>query len=201
MQVRGRRVVLAVAVALLTTAGVASANVPLTTVSTDSFTNATSQHRTEVEPDTFAWGSRIVSAFQVGRFFDGGATDIGFATSPDGGATWTAGSLPGLTFNASGASVPFERVSDASVAFDLRHNAWLVSSIPILPDTSVPKVAVNRSLDGGLSWSQPGSCRTRWRRRSISTRTGRRATTIPRARSTATATPSSTTSPPATWSS
>jgi len=29
-----------------------------------------------------------VAAFHVGRFFDGGASDIGFARSMDGGATW-----------------------------------------------------------------------------------------------------------------
>src|SRR3954468_8522253 len=69
--------------ALIVTVGgaSASANVPLVQVSSDPFANTTSQHRTEVEPDTFAVGSTIVSAFQVGRFFDGGGTDIGFATS------------------------------------------------------------------------------------------------------------------------
>jgi hypothetical protein len=50
-----------------------------------------------------------VAAFHVGRFFDGGASDIGFARSTDGGATWGMPSfLPGLTFNA-GAPSPFER--------------------------------------------------------------------------------------------
>jgi hypothetical protein len=51
----------------------------LTRVSSDPFTNTTSQHATELEPDTFSSGSTVVSAFQVGRFFSGGATDIGFA--------------------------------------------------------------------------------------------------------------------------
>src|SRR2546427_12040390 len=54
-------------------------------LSTDPYTNPTSQHQTEVEPDTFAFGNTVVSAFQVGRFFDGGASNIGFATSTDGG--------------------------------------------------------------------------------------------------------------------
>ena len=88
-------VVLAAAL-LFATAGVAAANVPLTRVSADPFTNPTSQHATEVEPDTFAHGGTVVGAFQVGRFFNGGATDIGFARSGDGGATWDApGFLPG----------------------------------------------------------------------------------------------------------
>src|SRR5438477_2838739 len=132
---RPRRVaglgMLAVAAALLTT-GAAQANVPLTLASSDPFTNASSQHQTEVEPDTFANGSTVVAAFQVGRFFNGGGSDIGFARSADGGATWTHGFLSGLT-ETSGSpgstGAGFERVSDASVAFDARHNTWLISSI------------------------------------------------------------------------
>src|SRR5438034_5304672 len=48
------------------------ATVPLVKLSSDPFTNASSQHATEVEPDTFAFGPTIVSAFQVGRIHDGG---------------------------------------------------------------------------------------------------------------------------------
>src|SRR4051795_3195842 len=123
--------------ALLALAGPAAANVPLTRISTDPFSNTTSQHATEVEPDTFANGSTIVSAFQVGRFFDGGGTDIGFSRSTDGGSTWTSGFLPGLpaTSGLPGTTgAPYERVSDASVAYDARHGTWLVSSIPITFD-------------------------------------------------------------------
>src|SRR4051812_49164593 len=147
---------LAAAVAvLLATAATARANVPLTRVSTDPFANATSQHATEVEPDTFANGSTVVAAFQVGRFFNGGATDVGYVRSGDGGTTWDApGFLPGMTYSA-GAASPFERVSDASVAYDARHGAWLISSIPLLPSTSVPTVLVNRSTDDGRSWGPP----------------------------------------------
>src|SRR5437868_4035427 len=46
-------------------------------LSTDPFTNPGSQHATEVEPAAFAFGSTIVTAFQVGRIFGGGASDIG----------------------------------------------------------------------------------------------------------------------------
>jgi hypothetical protein len=59
-----------------------------------------------------------------------------------------------MTFNA-GAASPFERVSDASVAYDAAHGTWLISSIPLLPDTSVPTVLVNRSTDDGRTWSTP----------------------------------------------
>ena len=154
-----RRITLALAlagVAALTVAMVASANVALTQVSADPFTNTSSQHATELEPDTFAWGSTVVAAFQVGRFFNGGASDIGFVRSGDGGATWDApGFLPGMTFTSGAASSPFERVSDPSVAYDSAHGAWLISSIPLTPTTSVPTVFVNRSTDDGRTWSNP----------------------------------------------
>src|SRR5262244_1949566 len=100
--------------ALLLAATTAYANVTVTQVSSDPFTDAQAQHRTEVEPDTYTFGTTIVSAFQVGRVFGGGASDVGFATSKNGGTTWTHGSLPGLTTNTGGR---YSRASDASVAF------------------------------------------------------------------------------------
>jgi len=101
--------------------------IPLTRLSTDTFTNASSQHATEVEPGTFAFGSTIVSAFQVGRIFSGGGADIGFSTSTDGGTTWTSGFLPGITtFQSGGTSTA---ASDASVAFDAAHNVWIIASL------------------------------------------------------------------------
>src|SRR3954451_22866 len=142
------------AAAFLAAAAPAAANVALTRVSSDPFANTTSQHATEVEPDTFAFGSTVVGAMQVGRFFNGGSTDIGFVRSGDGGRTWSSGFLPGMTYSA-GAASPFERVSDASVAYDAAHGTWLISSIPLLPDTSVPTVFVNRSTDDGRTWSTP----------------------------------------------
>src|SRR4051794_34353936 len=66
-------------------------------LSKDPYTNKSSQHRTQVEPDTFSFGSTIVSAFQSGRFFTGGASNVGWATSNDNGASWQSGFLPGTT--------------------------------------------------------------------------------------------------------
>jgi hypothetical protein len=74
-----------------------------TTISTDPYTQATckasstTNHQTEVEPDSFANGSTIVAAYQVGRIYDGGACTVGFAASTNNGATWTSGLLPGIT--------------------------------------------------------------------------------------------------------
>jgi hypothetical protein len=152
--------VLTVAALLVLVAGPALANVPLSRVSRDTFTNTSSQHQTEVEPDTFAFGSTIVSAFQVGRFFDGGASDIGFATSTNGETTWTSGFLPGITrFQGGG---PFDRASDPAVAFDPRHGdgvhgVWMISSLALSASGGVHGAAVvtSRSSDGGITWSNP----------------------------------------------
>jgi len=132
----------------------AEANVALTRVSTDPFTNTTSQHATEEEPDSFAWGSTVVTAFQVGRFNNGGASDIGWATSVNGGSTWTNGFLPGLTATSPSPDPRFERVSDASVAYDARHGTWLISSIPITATVSVPFITISRSTNGTV-WTKP----------------------------------------------
>ncbi len=130
----------------------ALAAVPITQIITDPFTNTTSQHKAEVEPDTFAYGNTIIAAAQSGRFFDGGASGIGWSRSTDGGATWTQGTLPGITTQTGGT---YERVSDASVAYDALHNVWMISSIPITSSVTVPVVFVSRSTDGGATWSNP----------------------------------------------
>jgi BNR repeat-like domain len=142
--------------AFVVTGATAAGSISLTQVSADPFTNTTSQHATEVEPDTFAHGSTVVAAYQVGRFFDGGASDIGFARSGNGGGTWSTSSfVPGLTYDAGAfadQSSPFERVSDASVAYDAKHAVWLISSIPILPSVVVPTVDVSRSTNDGRTF-------------------------------------------------
>ncbi len=134
----------------------AAANVALLQISADPYTNTDSQHKTEVEPDTFAFGSTIVSAFQVGRFFGGGASNIGFATSTNGGQSWTQGFLPGTTVNSAPAGI-YARLSDASVAYDARHGTWLISYLGLFPNGngSQVDVLVSRSVDGGLTWSNP----------------------------------------------
>ena len=126
-------------------------------VSSDPFTptNAsTGQHRTEVEPDTFAFGDTMVSAFQVGRILNGGASDIGWATSFDGGHFWFHGFLPAATV-ASTPAGPFFGGSDASVAFDLRHHVWLISWLGLhASGGGTVDVVVSRSHDG-IHWGAP----------------------------------------------
>jgi hypothetical protein len=121
-------------------------------VSADPFTNTTSQHHTQVEPDSFSFGSTIVAAFQSGRFFNGGASDIGWATSTDNGHTWANGFLSGIT--ALQGNGPYERVSDPSVAYDAQHGVWLIASLALKPSKpAASAVVVSRSLDGGTTWS------------------------------------------------
>jgi hypothetical protein len=148
-------VVLLAATALLVPATAQADPAGLTRIFTDPFTNSTSQHATAVEPDTFAAGSTLVAVTQSGRFFDGGASDIGFARSVNGGQTWSSGTLPGITAYPPGGGGSFQRVSDPSVAFDARHNVWLVSSIPIRSDTSVPAVFVSRSTNAASTFGPP----------------------------------------------
>src|SRR5258708_26202534 len=127
-------------------------------LSTDPFTkvtcaaSATTNHHTEVEPDTYSNGSTIVATFQVGRIFDGGSCDTGFATSTNNGATWTSGLLPGITKYAAGG--PNDRATDPSVAYDARHGVWLISSLTLLEAGGVPgnSAVTSRSTDG-LTWS------------------------------------------------
>jgi hypothetical protein len=141
---------LAFAIAIATVVPL-QAQLPLVKLSTDTFHNSDSQHRTEVEPDTYAWGSTIVSAFQVARVSGGGGADVGFATSKDAGKTWTSGYLPGLTDNYKGGS--FTAASDASVAYDKKHGEWLISTLPLINDNG-EAVATSRSTDG-IHWGKP----------------------------------------------
>jgi hypothetical protein len=112
-------------------------------VSRDTGTAWPAQHATQVEPDSFSWGSTVVAVFQSGRHLDGGAERNGFATSRNGGRTWRSGFLP---------TGSFERVSDPTIAYDAEHKSWLAASL----GTNFPTngVVVNRSRDG-IRWSAP----------------------------------------------
>jgi hypothetical protein len=118
-------------------------------VSSDPYTGPPGQHRTEVEPDTFAHHGQVVGAFQVGRVFGGGATSIGWVTSRDGARHVTSGVLPGLTRAAGG---PYAVASDPTVAHDAAHRVWLISSLAV--NVEPEAVVVSRSRDG-RRWSAP----------------------------------------------
>lgn len=144
------RLLISVSALSLLAAGPASA---AKRISTDPYTNSDSQHATQVEPDNFAFGATVVSAFQTGRFFDGGASNVGWATSQDRGKTWVKGFLPSTTVNSTPAG-PYDRVSDPAVAYDAKHKVWLISTLGI-DNGSGKAVLVSRSTDGGLTWGAP----------------------------------------------
>jgi len=118
-------------------------------LSQDTFTNQSSQHMTEVEPGAFAWGPVIVAAFQVGRISSGGGADIGWATSLNGGISWTNGYLPGLTQWEGGG--PNSAASDPMVAYDAKYGKWLICTLPI---GNLDTVAVSSSSDA-IHWNNP----------------------------------------------
>lgn len=125
-------------------------------VFTDPLTGVPGQHATAVEPDSAAWGNTVVSAFQVGRLVDGGAVAIGWAISTDGAQTWRTGLLPALTPWTTPAG-PYDRVSDAAVAYDRVHGVWLVSVLTIdelRNGERESSLVVSRSTDGVI-WSAP----------------------------------------------
>jgi hypothetical protein len=120
-------------------------------ISNDPYANPQSRHASEVEPDTASWGSKVVAVFQVGRIPDGGAANIGWATSGNGGRTWTHGFLPGLTPSSRPAG-SYPRSTDPSIAYDAQHGVWLVASLTFGGSDSA--LLISRSTDG-LHWSQP----------------------------------------------
>lgn len=134
-------------------AGYAQAPIQLVKISSDIFTNTDMQHATEVEPDTYSFGSTIVSAFQVGRrYANGGSSDIGFAISTDSGTTWKHGFLPGLTTHYKGGKFP--AVSDPSVSYDSKHGVWIVASLGI-SDVNGNTVLLSSSSPDGVKWNNP----------------------------------------------
>jgi hypothetical protein len=126
-------------------------------ISEDIFTNHGSQHQTEVEPGSFAFGNTVVVAYQVGRFnINGGASDVSWATSVNGGKNWNFGNLPGITKYTQELD-PFNRASDPTVAYDAKHGLWLIESLPILVAGGArPAMEISSSPDG-LHWNNPVS--------------------------------------------
>jgi hypothetical protein len=152
-----RKVLLAsAAFGLLLAPTVWGGSVLATPISEDTYTNPESQHRTQVEPDSFGFGSTVVATFQTGRVFDGGASNIAWATTTDAGLHWTHGNLPATTIFEGG---PWLRISDPAVAYDPAHNVWMINTLGFgtasSPFGSPSALLVSRSTDGGLTWGNP----------------------------------------------
>jgi hypothetical protein len=124
-------------------------------VSEDPFAGAGgSEADTQVEPHIAIDPhdpSVVVAVFQQGRFDEGGSVDPGFATSHDGGRTWTAGNLPGLTTAVGGV---FERGSDPAVTIGPDGAVYAQTLVFDVSDCR-SGIAVQRSDDGGLTFGAP----------------------------------------------
>ncbi|HVB27541.1 MAG TPA: sialidase family protein, partial [Mycobacteriales bacterium] len=93
----------------------------------------------------------VVLGYQMGRVDAGGDATNGFATTFDGGRTWTYGKVPGITRVDGG---PYDRASDAVVAFG-PHNTVYYSSLAFddTSDQGLRSAVVNStSHDGGRHW-------------------------------------------------
>jgi hypothetical protein len=120
----------------------------------------TVQPDTTIEPSIAVNPSNplnAVAVYQEGRIDSGGDADNGWATTMDGGKTWTNGYLPGLTHRLPGAPAnAYDRASDAVVAFG-PNNTVYAQSLVFDQDTGTTRsgMAVNVSRDGGLTWGPP----------------------------------------------
>ena len=150
--------VLTLALSVLLLLAQAQGQFTLQRISVDTLTNSDSVHKSEVEPDMFAWGSTIVTTFHVARrpgTVGWGSGDVGFSTSTNGGKTWTYGLLPDLTVNYKNGT--YGAAADPSVAYDAKHGVWLISTLPLAGlqcCSLIGDVAVSRSTDG-IHWSNP----------------------------------------------
>ncbi|HKV58827.1 MAG TPA: sialidase family protein [Ktedonobacteraceae bacterium] len=124
----------------------------LAQLSSDPYTNSRNEHQTEVSPASFSFGSTIVAAFQVGHGnHNGGSTNIGWATSSNGGHSWTNGFLPHTTKTVKGM---YDRVENPSVAYDAAHNTWMITASAFISNNSIA-ILVSLSTNGGTTWSDP----------------------------------------------
>jgi hypothetical protein len=141
--------------ALLLVSTVSAASVIPFPIGDDPYTDGGSghQHKTQVEPDSYAHGSTIVAVSQSGRWYGGGGSSNNvFSASQDGGRTWTTGGFPGTTVNQGGI---WPRISDPSVAYDPQDNVWLALGLGIDNGGVGHILLVNRSTTGGSTWTNP----------------------------------------------
>jgi len=113
------------------------------------------------EPDTLVEPDVAVSPLQPhmavavahdGRFPNGGAVDISYAWTRDGGGHWQHAPVPGLTKAVGGS---YDRASDPVVQFAADGTAYLSTLLFAAPPGCPSAVAVSRSIDGGATWGPP----------------------------------------------
>ena len=113
----------------------------------------------EVEPSVAidpTNASHLVGAWQQDRWSNGGSNGIGTATSFDGGRTW-APSRPPFSRCAGGAAEnrgDYDRASDPWVTFAADGTAFQIALV-FDALTARNAMVASRSVDGGITWSDP----------------------------------------------
>jgi hypothetical protein len=99
--------------------------------------------------------NHLVGAWQQDRWSNGGANGIGVAVTLDGGATWTTNTpRMGQCGGGSGAGGGYERATDPWVAFAADGTVFLFV-LEFNSDSAANAMVASRSVDGGVSWSDP----------------------------------------------
>ncbi len=129
-----------------------NAGAPLQQIAADPSTGSNAQHASTADNHQAAWGDTIVSVYQVARA--NGCScglSMGWATSTNGGTSWTSGIMPNLTSSPL-SDGPHHRITDAAVAYDDAHDVWL--AVGAAQNTSLTYVAatVSRSANG-TTWN------------------------------------------------
>jgi hypothetical protein len=93
-----------------------------------------------------------VAVAHDGRFPNGGAVDISYSWTRDGGGTWQHAPVPGLTKAVGGS---YDRASDPVVQFAADGTAYLSTLLFATPPGCPSAVALSRSVDGGATWGPP----------------------------------------------
>jgi hypothetical protein len=100
--------------------------------------------------------NNMIAGWHQDRWSTGGAQGLGLAYTFDGGATWSQVNLP---FTLCSGSVPgavgdYERASDPWISFGPDGTAYYMS-LSIDNSRNRNALLMARSLDGGVTWSQP----------------------------------------------
>lgn len=94
----------------------------------------------------------LTATFQEGRFTDGGAVDVGYSVSHDGGLTWSRALLPNLTMAFNG---PYFRATDPVVSYDLSGNIYISTDAATENNFNNGAIVVSKSADGGNTFNAP----------------------------------------------
>ena len=114
---------------------------------------------TEVEPSLAinpANPNNVVGSWQQDRWSSGAAAGSGVGVSNNGGLTFTASVVPGLTKCSDGTI--FSRASDPWLTFDPNGNLYQMSLVEtkLASGGNTPTgMSVSRSRDGGVTWGDP----------------------------------------------